>query len=630
MRLLSLDRQIVVVCLAIIICAAGGDAQTAKSPIVVGPNVQVSAANGSRDHYEVYVGADPENPKDLVGCSMIEAKLPTTRITDSIVYSSFDGGASWTPTLESDDALQGVGDPACVFGPGGKAYFVALAMETDGPLSTQYTSHMLVYRSANEGKTWSEPVKLPMVDRDFISVDTTHSKYRGNVYITANGFARAIGQAPPTAGFTYFRSEDSGKTFSDPYLLAAPPGHGTIGQTQSAILSDGTIVAFFSELLDEAHLPIRPKTPTFNLDVVRSTDGGQSFTRATVAAQAYIGYSAVGSLIPTLAVDNSTGPFKNRLYAVWSDYRFGRSEVLMIHSSDEGKTWSKPIVVNDDASRGPGKGPDDFMPAVAVNRDGVVGVMWYDRRDNPDDIGYWVRFSASLDGGETFLPSVRVSTAPQTYAPDTWRMMWPMVQGGGDPIPDTPKGDLTGAFAVNTWPGHTAGMAATADGVFHPFWVDNRSGIQQVWTAAVNVSGDAVPNGSPELANWKDVTAKVYLEFGQPVFDASRGTLAVDAYLVNTSKSAIRGPLDLRFLTINSTFDTAQAANADNGLSGPGALFHFGAELPGGALQPGQRSLAKHLVFRVTGLHKLSGATVDTDRPVLFNYDARVLAPPAK
>jgi hypothetical protein len=54
-------------------------------------------------------------------------------------------------------------------------------------------------------------------------------------------------------------------------------------------------------------------------------------------------------------------------------------------------------------SRGaPNEGPDDFMPAIAVNPSGAVGVMWYDRRDKPDDLGYFVRFSASVDGGETF------------------------------------------------------------------------------------------------------------------------------------------------------------------------------------------------------------------------------------
>src|SRR6185437_6995454 len=87
----------------------------------------------------------------------------------------------------------------------------------------------------------------------------------------------------------------------------------------------------------------------------------------------------------------------------------GRCQVMVAHSDDKGKTWSKGVVVNDDYPRSNGKGPNDFMPVVAVNNRGVVGLMWYDRRDNPDDTGYWVRFSASYDGGETFAPSVRVS-----------------------------------------------------------------------------------------------------------------------------------------------------------------------------------------------------------------------------
>jgi hypothetical protein len=49
------------------------------------------------------------------------------------------------------------------------------------------------------------------------------------------------------------------------------------------------------------------------------------------------------------------------------------------------------------------------MPAIAVNNDGVVAVAWYDRRDNPDNLGYFERLSASLDGGVTWLPSIRVS-----------------------------------------------------------------------------------------------------------------------------------------------------------------------------------------------------------------------------
>jgi len=38
-------------------------------------------------------------------------------------------------------------------------------------------------------------------------------------------------------------------------------------------------------------------------------------------------------------------------------------------------------------------------------------------------------------------------------------------------------------------PGDTAGLAAAADGTFHPLWVDYRTGTPQVWTATVTVRG---------------------------------------------------------------------------------------------------------------------------------------------
>src|SRR5204863_7612462 len=53
-----------------------------------------------------------------------------------------------------------------------------------------------------------------------------------------------------------------------------------------------------------------------------------------------------------------------------------------------------------------------FMTTIAVNRNGVLGVMWYDRRDSPDNLGWTPRFSVSYDGGDTFVPSVKLATSP--------------------------------------------------------------------------------------------------------------------------------------------------------------------------------------------------------------------------
>jgi hypothetical protein len=96
---------------------------SAWAQISVGPNVQVSKANPTRSHAEVLVAADPQNPKTLLGCSMIEPKEPTAQMWNTLAYMSTDGGATWRPSLEVDRGLLGSADPACAFGAKGKAYF---------------------------------------------------------------------------------------------------------------------------------------------------------------------------------------------------------------------------------------------------------------------------------------------------------------------------------------------------------------------------------------------------------------------------------------------------------------------------------------------------------------------------
>src|SRR5258706_6590322 len=68
--------------------------------IAIGPNVQVSAQNSHRAHWEVRVAADPANAKRLLACPMVHsAELDSVH---TIVYASSDGGQNWRATFESD------------------------------------------------------------------------------------------------------------------------------------------------------------------------------------------------------------------------------------------------------------------------------------------------------------------------------------------------------------------------------------------------------------------------------------------------------------------------------------------------------------------------------------------------
>ncbi len=149
------------------------------------------------------------------------------------------------------------------------------------------------------------------------------------------------------------------------------------------------------------------------------------------------------------------------MYAVWPDYSEGLPRVVISWSPDRGLTWSDPKPV------APRKieGSQQFQAAVAVNRDGVVGVTWYDSREAPSEFAFHQYFAASFDGGETFTDAQRVSGA----------LSRPLGSGNLLPTPTTfsgTQGELRVALlsAASRWVngGDYMGLTASADGHFHP------------------------------------------------------------------------------------------------------------------------------------------------------------------
>lgn len=201
----------------------------------------------------------------------------------------------------------------------------------------------------------------------------------------------------------------------------------TIGEMgNSAVLSDGTLVSIFGSLKefgsDQGVVGGIPEKANALLQAVRITDGGASISEAITVDDFFmvVGKDKWGPLtlgIPILAADQGDGPFHDRLYATWADGREGRSGIRFSYSPDKGKSWSKSIAVDDLPGPTENKdGPENFLPTVAVNEAGVVAVTWYGRRDTRLGLGWDVRFRASLDGGETWLPSVRISEKPNTFS----------------------------------------------------------------------------------------------------------------------------------------------------------------------------------------------------------------------
>jgi len=598
-----------------------------QSLISVGPNVHVSKANATRPHYEIHLAADHDSTGQLLGGTMVWYKEENEYKV--LAYVSSDGGARWEPSLEVDIG-EYTNDPACAFGSSGMAYFVCFGGDEER------RSKMLFYRSKDGGRNWLPPTEVPVFDREFITVDNTGGKFQGRVYINGTSGARRFDKgAQSISGLKVMFSTDQGETFRAPTMMGSEANHYVLGMGNGAVFSDGTLIVLFGERRDRDNIkrpdPI-PTEPNAWLKVITSENGGERFSEATIVSEWYQRFASTTSVVPQMAIDGGNGPFKDRAYVVWEDYRLGRSEIYLAFSSDKGKSWSKPRLVDRSAlDLQYGRGPNSFMPVVAVNHAGVIGVSWYDRRNSPDNLGWWVKFAASLDGGETFLPSVRVSEAPFDYSLEKSFVIWASTTGGGNPSEYLRGGALRAEIGVhhfNNKGGDTGGMASDAVGVFHPFWIDNRTGIPQIWTAAVTVGASAVKNGSTELQNLEDLSQKVTLQFSNVSYDPSSRKAITDLRIHNTSSDTLAAPLKLRVLILRSAFGVPTILNSDNREKGVGSVLDFSSLMKGDRLLPKEKTAAKRIEFQLSDARALrppEGPMTGRGGESIVNIEAKVL-----
>ena len=580
----------------------------AQRQITVGGPVHVSGAFADDLHTETQLAAHPRDARVLLGCAMVFSAEKNRY--ETIAYSSTDGGATWAPTLRVDRGLTSF-DPSCTYGPDGTAFFASFGFRKHP--GGEYEG--LVYRSPSGGRTWLEPAKIPTLDRHYVTVDHSSGTHRGRVYVHGSGSVRTLDEQ--RSALVVVRSPDGGATFELPVRLPAAAGWDVWGAGNGAVLSDGALVLLVTQIRIREDQPRMPapgnRVAELRLDVVMSSDGGTSFSKPVRVNEWWMGSDEGLAL---LAVDTSTGPFRDRLYVVWPDARSGRSESLLSFSADRGRTWSAPRAVSD-APRDSGVAA--FMPALAVNQNGVVAVTWYERREGRGGLTWRPRLSASFDGGETFLPSVTVNEAAFSTRVGGRVPLWTRPSGGGDLSVWERGGVVKIEAKLDRYffsGGDTQGLAAAADGTFYPFWIDNRTGIPQIWTAPVRVAGRAIPNGSPEMAELADVSEHVTLEFANTVLDLARGRVELSARLVNTSSDTVRAPVKVRVLALSSAIGTPKILDSDNGLDGPGAVLDFSAQLNSGSLAPGAQSSERRIAV---GL-----GTVGPVQPVALEHGTKV------
>ena len=210
--------------------------------------------------------------------------------------------------------------------------------------------------------------------------------------------------------------------------------------------------------------------------VRRSLDGGKTWetNHIPVAEQP----TAAGIPFedkPYIVADNSKSKFSGNLYVGWTRWRLTDSQMMISRSTDEGKTWSKPLEI--DAH--PGLPRDDNGAAEgfdgAVGPDGTLYVIW-----SQDDE---LMFTSSRDGGKTFARARPIiHTAPIMFAIATLDRANGFPQIAVDP---------RSRRLYVTWSDYRNGdldvfLSSSEDGGKH-------------WTEAARVNNDPVHNGAEQF-----------------------------------------------------------------------------------------------------------------------------------
>jgi hypothetical protein len=300
--------------------------------------------------------------------------------------ASFDGGMTWLVTNAAFSVCSGgsagnagnylrASNGWLTVSTTGLVYALSLSF-SGSALQTGSSSAQLVARSVDGGNTWSTPVALIadgssfFNDKGSITADPFDSGY---VYAVWDRLSKQ------NVGPTYFAlTSDTGNSWQAAGSIYDPgPTNQTIGNI-IVVLPGDTLLDIFTEL-DTAS----DGSVTALLRSIRSTDHGTTWSApVTIAAD-----EAVGTTDPLsgAAIRDSSDLFSasvssgGTIYLVWQDARFSGGDhdgVALSSSGDGGQTWATPIQINGEPNA------PAFTPTVNVRADGVIGVSYYDLRND--------------------------------------------------------------------------------------------------------------------------------------------------------------------------------------------------------------------------------------------------------
>jgi len=400
----------------------------------------------------------------VIGFNQFDPGNPTKR---SGVSFSTDGGLTFKDTggLPTGGPSQTLlGDPSVTACGDGKFYYSSIYFPN-------FTESAL---AVNEGTVnganmnWTNPHLAIASTADFLDKEwLTCDRLTNTLYMTYTRFVNGNVGATTELRIEIIKSVDGGINWTAPLVLDSSSTE-SIQICYVATGPNSEVYTMWERGLDDL------TAANTKLEFRRSFNFAVSFDpKVTVRTMtpsffpSMVGFNREDTLeIGTIAVDNSTGPHRGNVYAVWVERETAGGEkrdVFLATSTNQGASWSAPVQVNDDPA-----GNDQAMPWMSVNSEGTLELAWYDYRNWRGMHTVDLYAARSTNGGSTFSSNFRVTTAPSS-----WFATLTLTPNFGDYI----------------------GSASEGTG-FYPAWADARNNDIDVF--ATHIPTATCGNGTPQ------------------------------------------------------------------------------------------------------------------------------------
>ncbi len=330
---------------------------------------------------EPSIAIDPNNPMRIViGWRQFDTIESDFR--QAGVAYSHDGGQTWTKNTLSPGLFHS--DPVLAADNYGNFFYSSLPN----------LNAVELFKSSDGGVNWAAPVPAFGGDKQWMTVDRSGGIGDGFIYQIWNV------QFTCCEDQDFTRSIDEGTSFPSAYGIPTPSmkwgtldvgPHGILYFGASNLNQTGHVTARCSNCNNGSVAPI--------FDLVQSVDlGGNTMYGVNPNPVGILGQVWI-------ATDHSTGPTQGNVYMLASVNPPGIDplEVKFIRSTDGGVTWSEPIRVNDDP---PATTSYQWFGTMSVAPNGRIDVVWNDTIIDPKTT---LRYSSSIDAGDTWVPSIEVS-----------------------------------------------------------------------------------------------------------------------------------------------------------------------------------------------------------------------------